>query len=84
MLAHECAHHLNGDVVGGMMNPQGYLTITPQIELRADCSSAQYLKSVGDMAALNTAIQFWAQSGNNPTGPNYPTGFQRAQTLQSC
>lgn len=84
MLAHECAHHLNGDVVGSMLNPQGYLIITPEIELRADCDSAKYLRSINDLAALNYAILFWERSGNNSTGPNYPTGVQRAQTLRTC
>ena len=84
MLAHECAHHLNGDVVQAMINPQGYLMITPQVELRADCASAAYLRSIGDLAALNFAIAYWASFGNSSTGPNYPTGLQRAQMLQSC
>jgi hypothetical protein len=84
MLAHECAHHQSGDVVAGMMDPMGMLTINPVVELRADCGAAQYLKSVGDVAALAAAIQYWASFGNMPTGPNYPTGFQRAQALNSC
>ena len=84
MLTHECAHHLNGDVVAGMTNPQGMLMINPQVELRADCSAAQYLRSQNDLQALQIAIQYWAQYGNMPTGPNYPTGLQRAQMLSNC
>ena len=84
MQAHECAHHMNGDVVAGAMDPQGMLMINPQIELRADCTAARILKAAGDLQALQIAINFWAQSGNMPTGPNYPTGNQRAQMLSSC
>ena len=84
MLAHECAHHLNGDVVAGMMDPMGMLMVTPQLELRADCNAARFLRSQNDMQALQVAIQYWQQSGNVPTGPNYPTGIQRPQTLSPC
>jgi hypothetical protein len=83
-MAHECRHHLNGDVVGANLDPQGYLMITPEIELRADCGAAQFLKSVGDIQALQFAIQYWAAAGNAPTGLNYPTGTQRAQALMQC
>jgi hypothetical protein len=84
MLAHECSHHLNGDIVAGALNPLGMMMINPQVELRADCSAAQYLKSVGDFQAIQLAIQYWAQYGNMPTGQNYPTGDQRARMLRQC
>lgn len=84
MLAHECAHHMNGDIIAQNMNPQGMFMINPQVELVADCSAAKYLKSNGDFGAVNAAITYWAQFGNNPTGLNYPTGDQRVQALQSC
>lgn len=84
MLAHECSHHTAGDIVAQRLNPMGMLMVNPEIELRADCNAAKYLRSVGDTAALQTAIAFWAQAGNTPTGPNYPTGTQRAQMLNQC
>jgi hypothetical protein len=84
MLAHECAHHQNGDVVSAMMGPGGYMMNQPAIELRADCTSARTLKAPGDLQALQFAIQYWGAFGYTPTGPNYPTGIQRAQTLGAC
>jgi hypothetical protein len=84
MLAHECSHHLNGDIIAQHLNPQGMLMINPQVELRADCGAAQFLKSQGDLAAIQVAIQYWGQFGNNPTGFNYPTGNDRAQTISRC
>lgn len=84
MQAHECAHHADGDVVAGMMNPLGMMMINPQIEIRADCGAARTLKAAGDTEAVQVAENYWARYGNFPTGPNYPTGIQRAQTLASC
>jgi hypothetical protein len=87
MLYHECAHHMNGDIVGEMMNPQGYMMVNPQVELRADCTSARAIRASGDPAALQSlqfAIAYWQQMGPAPTGPNYPSGIQRAQTLVQC
>ena len=84
MQAHECGHQANGDVIASMMNPMGMLMINPQIELRADCYAAKALKAAGAIGALQFAINYWAQYGNLPTGPNYPTGLQRAQMLSSC
>jgi hypothetical protein len=84
MLAHECSHHLSGDIIAQHINPQGMLMINPQIELAADCRAAGYLKSQNDIQALQVAIQYWSLFGGNPTGPNYPTGYQRAQSMVQC
>jgi hypothetical protein len=84
MLAHECRHHLNGDIIAQHLDPLGMLIINPTVELRADCGAAQYLRSQGDIQALQVAIQYWGRAGNIPTGPNYPTGIQRANTLIQC
>lgn len=84
LLAHECAHHLNGDIVAQHIDPQGMLFINPQVELRADCDAARYLRSQADFQAIQVAIQFWSQAANARTGPNYPTGFQRSQMIFQC
>jgi len=85
-LAHECAHHeLNHIVIALQLlqaNPYARPWITPQIELEADCHAGAYLRSVGDMQAINVGIQIVGSAGPFPTGPNYPTGFQRAGAIQ--
>ena len=87
--AHECAHHIRGHLQmymqGFMGNPYYNAWMTPRLELDADCTAAQILAARGDYSAIRSAAQIAAAaSGPYPSGPNYPTGFQRAATIMRC
>jgi hypothetical protein len=84
LMQHECGHHVLSHVVGIHMNPAAAMWMTPQIELQAECYAAKQLYASGDQAALMAAVKLWGSLGMAPTGPNYPTGIQRAQTLHGC
>jgi len=86
-LAHECAHHQLNHVAISLQvlqsNPYVMPWITPQIELAADCQAGAFLGSVGDMQAIQAGLQFVGGAGPFPSGPNYPTGFQRMQAIRT-
>jgi hypothetical protein len=84
LMQHECGHHVLGHVAAGQANPYLLMWMTPQIELAADCYSAKQLFAAQDSQALQAAVMLMSTVAFVPTGPNYPTGAQRAQTLQQC
>jgi hypothetical protein len=86
-LAHECAHHVLGHVYIQLrilqQNPYAMPWFTVKRELEADHYAAQYLRSIGDFEAIQAGMVIVGSSGPFPSGPNYPTGFQRIQAIKN-
>jgi hypothetical protein len=77
--AHECGHHMNGDVTGAMLGHVNF-----QREQNAD---AVGIKALRDQLGLTRqqAVAIAAQFANNPPmWPFYLPGPQRAQWIIAC
>lgn len=87
VLAHECAHHVNGHIYSlhtlRMMGPYALLQLNPSIEADADCWAARTLAGQGDWAAIRAGIAMMGASGPFRQ-PGYPSGNERAQVINSC
>lgn len=87
-IAHECAHHYRGHVIVQLQvlqtNPLAMPWFTVARELDADCYAAQSLGQAGDIPALIAGLMLVGNGGPFPTGPGYPTGFQRNATIRQC
>ncbi len=82
LMAHECAHHVIGHTLPtGMWWRSMAVWATAAQELQADCWAAQRVSA----QAARLAANYFAQAqGPMPSGPGYPTGFQRAQNIIQC
>ena len=82
LVAHECAHHVRGHTLPqGMWFRNMTVWATSQQELEADCFAASV---VSPRAAQFAAELFATTQGPMPSGPGYPTGFQRAANILQC
>lgn len=75
-MAHECGHHMTGQIIFNATNPFAALPYAAQ-EYQADCWAAQMLRSQGDIPAIYAAL---ADAGAMPTMslPN------RTQNIRQC
>lgn len=83
-LAHECGHHMNGDVARAMQDPASTAARLKSIELNADCLAARLLVKAGDVIPLQTATTKFTAVGDKPTNAGFPTGLERAAEITRC
>mgnify|MGYP001547414128 FL=1 len=79
LYAHECGHHISGDIIAGII----FHEINPYREQRADRIGIRLLRdqfhiSQSQADAISSAFQ------NNPAIPGYLPGPQRAKWIRDC
>ncbi|MDG9881900.1 hypothetical protein CSV86_020985 [Pseudomonas putida CSV86] len=72
---HECMHHRLGHTLGN---------INLSMEVDADCTAVQLLKSQGLLDANTTQLVASFFQNNPPMPPFYPSGPERAQRILMC
>lgn len=92
LMAHECCHHSAGhiDKMREKMSRRGETSfkaiaaMVREYELEADCCAAKLLKKRGEIESLDAAKRAMTKFGGMPTGAYYPSGMERAFTINDC
>lgn len=89
LLAHECCHHTLGHTrltekpFGGVgVQPFYYLKpLLKNMELDADACAVRMLRLTKEPSAIQSGRVRMLEFGEQPTGPYYPTGNERADNI---
>lgn len=85
LASHECAHHLLGDTVPEGIHARRTIPgAISQQELRADCWAAEFMGTLGRDQDIKQMAEGLYRRGRVSAGGGYPSGYDRAVTVQRC
>lgn len=85
LASHECAHHQLGDTLpAGIHARQTIPGAISQQELRADCWAAEFMGVLGRDQDIKRMAEGLYRRGRVSAGGGYPSGYDRAVTVQRC
>jgi hypothetical protein len=84
VIAHECAHHINGHTSSAGMMRRFHGNGTAAQERGADCWAAEQLAQIGLIDEIERALFDFANAPTQPFWSPYPSGRERAGVVYGC